>query len=269
MTDWIFRGNREDFDIDTYLKNFDYIYWAVKHQKHQDEMQVGDRVFIWRSKGKSNDPYGLVAYGEIAEAPVDKHSVLHPEFLLEEYWEKREVSEIKVGIKIQENRLDINAGLVESGLLLRDEELARMQLLTARQGTNFRLSPSEFSKVWSLWNGFALDFDDEEYETDESKTRLRIHKIRERDSLLVKKAKDRFVKQNGSLFCEACGYDFMPIYGFSYAEAHHKKPLNKLKAGEKTKESDLAILCANCHRAVHRINSNDPWSDLLKLHGKL
>ena len=98
---------------------------------------------------------------------------------------------------------------------------------------------------------------------------VRIHKIRERDSLLVKKAKDRFVKQNGSLFCEACGYDFMPIYGFSYAEAHHKKPLNKIKAGEKTKESDLAVLCANCHRAVHRINSNDPWSAFLKLHGKL
>jgi hypothetical protein len=258
VTDWIFRGNREDFDIDTYLRDFDYIYWAVKHQKHQNEMQVGDGVFIWRSKGKTKDPYGLVAYGKIAEAPTDKKNVLHPEFLLEEYWEKREVSEIKVGIKIRENRLDINAGLVESSLLLRDEELAKMQLLTARQGTNFKLSPTEFSKILALWSGNTLDFDDEEYESDESKTRLKTHKVRERDNLLVKKAKERFVKKNKFLFCEACGYDFLPKYGFSYAEAHHKKPLKKIKSGEVTKESDLAIVCANCHRAVHRINSDDP-----------
>jgi hypothetical protein len=269
VTDWIFRGNREDFDIDAYLKDFDYIYWAVKYPKHQVEMQVGDRVFIWRSKGKSKDPYGLVAYGKITEAPIDKSKVLHPEFLLEEYWEKREVSEIKVGIKIEETRLDIKKGLVESSLLLRDKELSKMQLLTARQGTNFKLATSEFSKIWSLWCGETLDFEDDEYETDESKTRLKIHKVRERDTLLVKKAKERFVKENGSLFCEVCSYDFLPKYGFSYAEAHHKKPLNKIKAGEKTKESDLAIVCANCHRAVHRIKSEDPWSDLLSIHGKL
>ncbi|GHG77532.1 hypothetical protein GCM10010919_33270 [Alishewanella longhuensis] len=269
MADWIFRGNREDFEIDTYLRNFDYIYWAVKHQKHQSEMQVGDRVFIWRSKGKSKDPYGIVAYGEIIEAPVNKREVRHPEFLLEEYWDKREVSEIKVGIKIKETRLDIEKGLVESGLLLRDNELSKMQLLTARQGTNFRLSINEFSKIWSLWRGETLDLEDDEYATDESKTRLRTHKVRERDSLLVKKAKERFIKEHGALFCEVCGYDFLPKYGFSYAEAHHKKPLSKIKAGEKTKESDLAIVCANCHRAVHRIESDDPWSDLLNIHGKL
>lgn len=269
MTDWIFRGNREDFDIDTYLKNFGYIYWAVKHQKHQDEMQVGDRVFIWRSKGNSKDPYGLVAYGKIAEAPIDKNNVRHPEFLLEEYWEKKEVSEIKVGLSLEGIRLDISSGLVESSLLLRDSKLAKMQLLTARQGTNFRLSSEEFSKIWSLWCGESVDFEDEEYETDESRIRLRVHKLRERDNQLVMGAKDRFVRENGSLFCEACGYDFQKKYGFSYAEAHHKKPLNEIKAGEKTKETDLAILCANCHRAVHRIESEDPWSDLLKIHEKL
>lgn len=268
MTDWIFRGNREDFDIDAYLRGFDYIYWAVKHPKHQAEMQVGDNVFIWRSKGKSKDAYGLVAFGVIVEAPADKKEVLHPEFLLEEYWEKREVSPIKVGVKIKETRLDIDKGLVESSLLLRDEELSKMQLLTAKQGTNFRLSTSEFGKIWSLWCGETLDFQEDEYETDESKARIRTHKVRERDALLVKKAKERFLRQNGSLFCEVCGYDFLPKYGFSYVEAHHKKPLHEITAGEKTKESDLAIVCANCHRAVHRIDSDDPWSELLRIHNK-
>lgn len=144
-----------------------------------------------------------------------------------------------------------------------------MQLLTARQGTNFRLTSTEFEKIWLLWSGIALNFDDEEYEADESKARIRTHKVRERDPLLVKKVKENFVRENGSLYCEACGFNFMTIYGFSYAEAHHKKPLHQIKANEITRESDLAIVCANCHRAVHRIESNDPWLDLLKLHEKL
>ncbi|MCU8010433.1 MULTISPECIES: EVE domain-containing protein [Shewanella] len=269
MADWIFRGNREDFDVDTYLGEFDYIYWAVKHAKHQNEMQSGDRVFIWRSKGKSKDPYGLVGFGVIAEPPVHKSDVKHPEFLLEEYWEKREVSEIKVGIKLQSARLDLKSGLVESSLLLRDEELSGMQLLTARQGTNFKLTDSQFNKIWVMWAGDCSEDVENEYSSDETKYRTRTHKIRERDPKLVKRAKERFVKDNGSLFCEACDYDFVDLYGFSYAEAHHKKPLNLIKAGEKTTESDMGILCANCHRAVHRIESDDPWFELLKLHGKL
>lgn len=175
MTDWIFRGNREDFDIDQYLRDFDYIYWAVKHKKHQDEMQIGDRVFIWRSKGKSKAPYGLVAFGRIVEPPVSKHNVIYPEFLLEEYWTKREVSEIKVGIKLQSVRLSLDAGMVESGLLSRDKELAQMQLLTARQGTNFRLTTEQFNRIWTLWVGDDSNADVREGQTDSRKTREQIY----------------------------------------------------------------------------------------------
>ncbi|MBF4375047.1 HNH endonuclease [Vibrio anguillarum] len=108
-----------------------------------------------------------------------------------------------------------------------------------------------------------------EYESDETRQRVRTHKLRERDPKLVKEAKEQFIKDNRRLYCEACDYDFTELYGFSYAEAHHKKPLHLLRAGEKTKVSDLGILCANCHRAVHRIDSEDPWTELLKLHKKL
>ena len=269
MANWIFRGNREDFDVDTYLRDFSYIYWAVKHPKHQAEIKINDRVFFWRSKGKSKEPYGLVAFGTVVEAPTHKETVKYPENLLEEYWEKREVSEIKVGVKINSVRLDMNSGLVESSLLMRDPELSKMQLLTARQGTNFKLTTDQFNKVWSLWSGESDDIELEEDESDETKIKLRIHKVRERDQTLVKKVKEAFIREHGSLFCEACGYRFSKYYKFDYAEAHHKKPLHTLKAGEKTKESDLGILCANCHVAVHRIDSDDPWKVLLTLHGKL
>ena len=231
-------------------------------------MKIGDEVFIWRSKGKSNDPYGLVAYGQIVEAPVSKYHVAHPNFLIDKTWVKREVSEIKVGIKLLSVRLNIQSGMVESSLLLRDRELAKMQILTARQGTNFKLKTSEFNKVLALWSCDTKDIDDPDYESDESGVQLKMHKVRERDQELVDKAKNNFVNKHGALFCEVCGFNFLPFYGFSYAEAHHKKPLHQIMAGQKTKVSDLAIVCANCHKAVHRIISDDPWSELIKINKK-
>ena len=37
-----------------------------------------------------------------------------------------------------------------------------------------------------------------------------------------------------------------------FAECHHTIPVSKLKKRQKTKLSDLSILCANCHRMIHR-----------------
>ncbi|RXJ72033.1 hypothetical protein CS022_18130 [Veronia nyctiphanis] len=269
MSYWIFRGNREDFDIDKYLSGFRYVYWAVKHPKHQDEIKVGDKVFFWRSKGKSSDPYGLVAFGTVEENPVHKDKVLHPENLLEKYWSKREVSEIKVGVKLDDVRLSVKQGLVESTLLEREPILEKMQLLTARQGTNFRISSEQFSKVMSLWGGGSEPLELAEYSSDETRKAVRTHIVRERDPVLVKQAKAKFIETHGELFCEACGFKFSELYGFDYAEAHHKVPLSKLRAGKKTKITDLAILCANCHVAVHRIESADPMETLMKLHASV
>ena len=44
--------------------------------------------------------------------------------------------------------------------------------------------------------------------------------------------------------------------GEGFIECHHKVPVSELKPGAKTKLSDLAVLCANCHRMLHR---RRPW----------
>jgi serine/threonine protein kinase len=59
----------------------------------------------------------------------------------------------------------------------------------------------------------------------------------------------------GRLACEACGFDFAQVYGKlgeGFIECHHTKPVSKLRKGDKTKLSDLALVCANCHRMLHR-----------------
>ena len=87
----------------------------------------------------------------------------------------------------------------------------------------------------------------------------RLHKARERSSRLVALAKEKHSKANGgNLPCEVCGFDFGKKYGdrgTHFIEAHHKVPLKKLDKlkSTKTRVKDLAMVCANCHRILHRI----------------
>lgn len=83
----------------------------------------------------------------------------------------------------------------------------------------------------------------------------KIHKYRERNGKLVRNKKEKVLLENGKLECEVCSFDFHAVYGASgdgYAECHHINPLSLRSDNEDTSLDDLAILCANCHRIIHR-----------------
>ncbi len=89
----------------------------------------------------------------------------------------------------------------------------------------------------------------------EGRVLLRVHKIRERNRSLVEAKKRRAKKESGKLLCEACGFDFVAVYGElgeDFIECHHTVPVSDLAPGDETRLSELALLCANCHRMVHR-----------------
>ena len=97
-----------------------------------------------------------------------------------------------------------------------------------------------------------LDGDIEEAE--EGRVITALHRRYERDKRIVQKAKKRMLAVLGHLACEACGFDFRERYGAhgeGFIECHHTWPVHTLKPGEKTKISDLRLLCANCHRMIH------------------
>jgi predicted HNH restriction endonuclease len=56
--------------------------------------------------------------------------------------------------------------------------------------------------------------------------------------------------------CQACGFNFQQFYGShgqDYIEVHHLQPLASYKSSIKIDPAtDLAVLCANCHRMIHR-----------------
>jgi 5-methylcytosine-specific restriction protein A len=111
----------------------------------------------------------------------------------------------------------------------------------------------------------AGPFEDDEGEGSEGKILTRKHLVRERSGSLPKKKKSQVLKKTGKLECEACGFDFRKHYGEhgeGFAECHHLVPVSELRPGTKTRLRDLAILCANCHRMIHR---SRPWLSLEQL----
>lgn len=92
----------------------------------------------------------------------------------------------------------------------------------------------------------------------EGHTLYKMHKFRERNGAVVK-AKKLHAAENGELICEVCGFDFEETYGDlgkGFIEAHHIQPLSEYSENDTTTEDDLALVCSNCHRMLHR---KRPW----------
>lgn len=106
----------------------------------------------------------------------------------------------------------------------------------------------------STESALPKDIDLLEVSTAEGRIRLVTHLKRERSSKLVATKKKAVLAANGRLSCEACTFTFEDNYGElgkSFCEVHHRKPL-AAGSSRKTSLKDLAILCSNCHRMIHR-----------------
>jgi 5-methylcytosine-specific restriction protein A len=96
---------------------------------------------------------------------------------------------------------------------------------------------------------------DEEAVFPEGHILTRLHVLRERNRAAVAAKIDQVWNQDGRLACEACTFDFFAFYGEvgrMFAECHHIVPLAEAAFIRKTRLPDLAIVCANCHRMLHR-----------------
>jgi HNH endonuclease len=99
----------------------------------------------------------------------------------------------------------------------------------------------------------------------EGESRLVSHLRRERNRALIDAKKAATSRSKGTLACEACGFDFSIAYGTlgaGFCEVHHLKPLSSSKQATTTTLDDLAVLCSNCHRIIHR---SDPMPSVAEL----
>lgn len=83
------------------------------------------------------------------------------------------------------------------------------------------------------------------------------HLRTERDRHTMWLKKKRVLSRNGKLKCEACGLDLASAYGSKVedvSEIHLCISLDGLGPGDSPSLDDFAIVCPNCHRAIHRID---------------
>jgi len=99
----------------------------------------------------------------------------------------------------------------------------------------------------------SKSLDDDEFL--EGKILTRLHKTRERNLAIARKKKKAILTETGGLICEVCSFDFVKVYGElgkGFAECHHLVPISEIKHERRVRLADLAIVCANCHRMLHR-----------------
>lgn len=132
----------------------------------------------------------------------------------------------------------------------------------------FRGTPGDsndlFYAVKQKGNGFwglrALKRTDENIVFDnvyfEGNVDLYPHLIRERNTLLIKEAKNMFKSKNGGqLFCEVCNFDFQKAYGSlgkDYIEGHHIIPISSFNEEHEVRIEEIALVCSNCHSMLHQ-----------------
>lgn len=103
--------------------------------------------------------------------------------------------------------------------------------------------------------------------TIEGKSILSEHLRYERNSSFIKKIKKIALNNNRFLRCEVCKFSFFETYGeigVGFIEAHHLKALSQSASDIKTTKNDIALVCSNCHRMLHRDNMSMTIDELRK-----
>lgn len=103
-----------------------------------------------------------------------------------------------------------------------------------------------------------------DFEAPEGRMVTVMHLRRERDPKLRRKKLEGVLASGGTITCEVCCFNFGKTYGErgqDYIEVHHVLPLS-ISGETLTRLTDLALLCSNCHRVLHRTR---PWMTPVEL----
>ncbi len=139
-------------------------------------------------------------------------------------------------------------------LIKQPQHLYPVLLFTESKGAwqfEGEFSVSEIEDSYVVLNRGAItnvvaDSIQDEAQYKEGERRYVTHLMAERSKEVVS-----VVKNTNSWLCEICKIDFKGKYGVKYIEAHHKIPISTYSSQYIIKPQDLALLCPNCHKAVH------------------
>jgi ribosomal protein L44E len=135
--------------------------------------------------------------------------------------------------------------------------------LLLRIQTLYEISPDKHKLLVGTPPPSPIDttrwFDEEEMAFPEGKLVFRLHKDWERNPKLFDAAKRARSRRDLTLRCEVCGFSFQEKYRRlvkGFIEGHHTLPVSLNRSRTPSKVKDMALVCSNCHRTLHR---HRPW----------
>lgn len=157
MASWIFQGNPDYFDVTGYLEERARITWQVRQSA--STLARGDVVYLWRAKGSTTEPAGIIASGiidsDVWTGPDEPGAM--------PFWpnpSEGEAPSPRVWIRIvkkaaPKERLTARA-------LREDPVLRGMRILRQPAGTNFPLTGAEAERLRKLWEIVGVPWTSEE-----------------------------------------------------------------------------------------------------------
>ena len=155
MNTWIFQGNPDRFDLDTYLTRARQILWLVRQKHLASQMKVGDRMFLWKASGHSKTPSGIVASGWLVEAPKvqpdDKWS--------RDLWKGPVKAGDALRVRVDIDRVAPGSKEIIHADWLKDDPVCKgLRILKFHSETNYLVSPAEARRLEALWKNTGRDW---------------------------------------------------------------------------------------------------------------
>lgn len=179
MKTWIFKENQKIFHINEYVTKNEIVTWTLKIKKFQEEINIGDRVFIWRTEGIEY-PGGIIALTEVKSKP---------------YYSEKEDATV-IDLKVKESRISEEENMLLRSDLKKSVKTKFLSIIRSPQGTNFKCTDSEGENLINYWNNPLLVKDD--YEKDIIDQYLYIYKENVEEQL----KKSDFLFENYEFFKE-------------------------------------------------------------------
>ncbi len=158
MSHWIFQGNPDVFDIDTYLREKDEITWTVRQRHLADQIKVDDEVFLWRAAGRQKGTAGIVAVAKVVEEPKDDVG----DDALELWSDQSDAGpELRVRLRVISRHLGAKE-IVKRDWVKEDPVLSGLRILRFASETNYLVRPQEAHRLAILCKNTGRDWSREE-----------------------------------------------------------------------------------------------------------
>lgn len=236
----------------------------VRQEHFAPKMNIGDSVYLWRSDAGDIGSGGIVAHGIMIDVP----KMLEDEEAAKYYSEPIDAKPT-LRSKILLDSVHLRPPKLSRAELKKDPRLSGLSILKIANSTNFEVDASQAKRLDELYfegeQEPATSDESEASEFPEGRPAFVTHRKRERNPALIRAAKANALKKYGRLFCQVCSFDFGKVYGRfgeGFIEAHHTIPISQLTDHSVSRVEDIALVCSNCHRILHR---RRPWLEIEQL----